>query len=254
MEDFNRETQIGLALGGGAVLGAAHVGVLRALQEKDIRIGAIAGTSIGALLAAMYAFGIPIDEIEEITLDLDWLDVTQISLSRYGLLSNEKMGELIDEVIGQVTFQDAGIPLAVVTADIRTGDKVIIDSGDVATAIMASTSLPGVYTPVEYQDRLLVDGGIVENVPISPLQSLGVEPIVGVDLLSKKALDPPDNIIGVMINAYNIAIRNAIRIQMEDADIVLAPDLSDFNMTGTDQVPELIRRGYDAVQVLGQSG
>ncbi len=251
MKELNSDAQIGLALGGGAVLGAAHVGILKALLEQGVRPAAITGTSIGAFIAAMHAFGLEMSEIEDIALDLDWLDISQISLSRYGLLSNEKMGALLDEVIGEVEFSRAEIPLAVVTADIRTGEKITLDSGDVATAVMASTCLPGIYTPVELRDRLLVDGGIVENVPVSPLQSMGVDTIIAVDLLSKKGFDQPDNIIDIMINAYNIATRNATRIQLEDADLVIAPDLSEFNMRDTRQIPDLIRIGYETVQLLG---
>jgi len=242
---------IGLALGGGAVLGAAHVGVLQALDEKGIRPAAITGTSIGAFIAAMYAFGVSLSEIEKIALDLDWLNISQISLSRYGLISNDKMGDLLDEVIGEVDFRAADIPLAMIAADIRTGEKVVLDSGDVAKAVMASTCLPGIYTPVEHQDHLLVDGGIVENVPVSPLKSMAVDSIIGVDLLSSQGLDSPDNIIDILVNAYNIATRNATKIQLEAADLVIAPDLSAFNMTDTGQVPNLIKAGYEATQLMG---
>jgi len=251
MKNENLGSNIGLALGGGAVLGAAHVGVFQALEDNGIRPAAITGTSIGAFIAAMYAFGLSLSEIEEIALDLDWLNISQVSLSRYGLLSNDKMGDLLDEVIGKVDFQEADITLAMIAADIRTGEKVVLDSGDVAMAVMASTCLPGIYTPVDHQEHLLVDGGIVENVPISPLKSMAVDSIIGVDLLSSQGLDSPDNIIDILVNAYNISTRNAIRIQLESADLVIAPDLSAFNMTDTGQVPELIQAGYEATQLIG---
>ena len=252
MATFSSTTKYGLALGGGAVLGAAHVGVLQALDEQSIRPAAITGTSIGAFIAAMYAFGLSISEIEEIALDLDWLNISQVSLSRYGLMSNDKMGDLLDEVIGEVDFQEADIPLAMIAADIRTGEKVVLDSGDVAKAVMASTCLPGIYTPVEHQDHLLVDGGIVENVPVSLLKHKTVDAIIGVDLLSSQGLDSPDNIIDILVNAYNISTRNVTQIQLEDADLVIAPDLSAFNMTDTGQVSELIQAGYDATRLLGK--
>lgn len=104
MKKLNKNKKIGLALGGGAVLGAAHIGVLRALEEFDISASYIAGTSIGAFVSAFYAFGKRWHEIEKIASDLKWLDVSGISLSRFGLLSNEKLGDLISEHIGDVTF------------------------------------------------------------------------------------------------------------------------------------------------------
>lgn len=249
MEHLKSRSNVGIALGGGAVLGAAHIGVLKALNEKNVQLTAITGTSIGALIAALYAFDLSLAAIEDFALELDWLNVSQISLSRFGLLSNEKMGDLLDEVIGEVDFRDASIPVAVIAADIRTGKKVVIDSGDVAKAVMASTCLPGIYTPVEYQNHLLVDGGIVENVPITPLKSMDVDTIIGVDILSSQGLDELDNIIDILVNAYNIATLNATRIQLEDADLVITPDLSAFNMTDTAQIPDLIEAGYDAVRL-----
>jgi len=250
MPQFASDARIGLALGGGSVLGAAHIGILKALGENGIHPAAISGTSIGAFIAAMYAFGLSVEAIEEIATELRWLDVSQIALSRYGLLSNDRMGELLAEVIGEVTFEEAEIPLSIIAADIRTGERVILNSGNVAPAVMASSSLPGIYSPMELDNHFLVDGGIVEVVPLSPLLYSGVDTIIGVDLLSKKGLDTPENIIDVMINAYNIATRNATSIQLEEADIVLAPDLSDFNMTDTNQVPDLIRKGYETAQIL----
>ncbi|MCA9743565.1 patatin-like phospholipase family protein, partial [candidate division KSB1 bacterium] len=114
---------MGLALGGGAVLGAAHIGVLKAFEENDIRLAALTGTSIGAFIAALYAFGKSADEISEFVHELDWLDVTSLSLSKFGLLSNEKMGERLTEILGEVRFDQAKIPFALVATDLSSGKK-----------------------------------------------------------------------------------------------------------------------------------
>lgn len=117
--------KIGLALGGGAVLGAAHVGVLKAIEEFDIEISYIAGTSIGAFVAAFCAFGKTPAEIEEIALKLTWMDISGISLFKNGLLSNEKLGDLISEHIGDKKIENAKIPLAMIATDISSGKKVV---------------------------------------------------------------------------------------------------------------------------------
>jgi len=235
---------IGLALGGGAVLGAAHIGVLRALNEFNISISYIAGTSIGAFVAAFYAFGKSCEEIREMTKDLNWLDVSEISLSRYGLLSNKKLGEVITEGIGDVDFDQAAVPLAMIATDIATGEKVILREGRVSTAAMASTCLPGIFRPVEIDERLLVDGGIVENVPITPLQEMGADVIIAVDLLAKRTYKKPENIIEVLVNTFNYTLIAATKVQTEAADILIQPDVSSFNMINTNQVNDLIEAGY----------
>lgn len=157
--------KIGLALGGGAVLGAAHVGVLRALDEQNIKINYITGTSIGALVAALFAFGKTWKEIELIALELKWLDITSITLSKYALLTNEKLGELLIKHIGNRNIEDSEIPLAFITTDISNGEKIVLNKGPVTTAVMASTCIPGIFKPIEIDGKMLVDGGIAENVP-----------------------------------------------------------------------------------------
>lgn len=239
-----KKGKIGLALGGGAVLGAAHIGVLKALEENKIPINFIAGTSIGAFVAALYAFKKDWQEIEKIALDLDWLDISAISLSQYGLLSNKKLGELIRKHIGDVQFEQADIPLTMIATDIANGKKVILTKGSVAEAVMASTCIPGVFIPVKIDDLLLVDGGIVENVPVTPLQEMGAKYTIAVDLNARRSLKKPENIIEVLINAFYFTMRTATQLQSQQADLIIKPDLSGFSLIDTKQTPDLIERGY----------
>lgn len=136
--------KLGLALGGGAALGAAHVGVLKAFDELKIKPEFISGTSIGAFVAAHYAFGTPIDELEEIALDLNWLDVGGFKLSKLGLLSNERLGEKILDQLGKVNIEESTIPLAMIATNISKGKKVVLKEGPLYKAVMASTCLPGI--------------------------------------------------------------------------------------------------------------
>lgn len=244
-KENGKKKSIGLALGGGSVLGAAHIGVLRSLQEFDIEISAVAGTSIGAMIGAFFAFGKSLEEIRDFALDLDWMDVSKISLSKYGLLSNKKIENKTREFLGEADFQDASLPLRIVACDIATGKKIVFSEGKVTTAIMASTCIPAVFVPVETDGKLLVDGGIVENVPISPLEGMDLDMIIGVDLNAKHAYKKPDNILDVVLNALDIALMNATHLQTKEADLLITPDLSDFNMIDTDQVEKLIEKGYE---------
>ncbi|MBN2424154.1 MAG: patatin-like phospholipase family protein [Calditrichaceae bacterium] len=248
---YRKNKKLGLALGGGAVLGAAHIGVLKAFEESDLTISYITGTSIGALIAAFCAFNKSSSEIEKIAKDINWPDISSISLSQFGLLSNEKLGKLIIENIGNVNIEDAAIPLSVIATDIANGQKVILKKGKLKEAVMASACIPGIFIPVEIDNKLLVDGGIVENVPTITLKNMGADYIVGVDLNAGNSHKKPDNIIEVLLNTFDFTIMTATKLQTAKANIIIKPGLSAFNMIDTDQVPDLIDAGYqEAVKVI----
>ncbi len=240
-----KKKKTGLALGGGAVLGAVHVGVLKVLKEKNITIDCISGTSIGAFIAALYAFGVSADDIEEVSKDLRWLDISEISLSKYGLMDNEKFGELLIEQIGDKNIEDANIPLRIIATDIASGEKVILEKGNLADAVRASACLPGIFKPVEIDGRLLVDGGIVENVPVTPLVDMGADHIIGVMLTVSAAAKRPEHIIEVMLNTFEFMITNISKPYLKDANVLIKPDLSSFDKVDTDQISDLIKKGYE---------
>lgn len=237
---------IGLALGGGAVLGAAHIGAIRAIQELDLEIEAISGTSIGAFIAALYSYGNDFSAIENIALDMAWTDITGFSLSKFGLFSNKKIRGFLAETIGEeATFEDAQLPLFIVATNITSGEKKILRSGDLADAVMASTCLPGIYKPIEIDGELYVDGGIVENVPISPLKEEGYSPIVAIDLNASQSYERPGSMVDVLINSFHFMMKTAAREQTRNADILIRPDLSKFNHIDSSQTEELIKAGYE---------
>jgi NTE family protein len=141
MKTIPSDKKIGLALSGGSVLGSAHIGVLKALKESEVEVDYIAGTSIGGLVAAFYAFGKSCEEMEGIAENIQWIDITKISLSNYALLSNEKLGQLIIDNLGEVSFSDSDIPFAVIATDIANGEKIIINEGNLKKAVMSKMFL-----------------------------------------------------------------------------------------------------------------
>lgn len=241
---MDKNKKIGLALGGGAALGAAHIGVLKALEELDIKISYVSGTSIGALIASLFAFGKGWEEMKEMAVELKWLDITEISLSKFGVLSNKSLGSLLKKYIGEVTFEEAAIPLAVVATNISNGKKVVLDTGPVAPAVMASTAIPGIFNPVTIEGQMLVDGGIVENVPVSPLKKMGAEYIIGVDLNAKYANPQPSNIVEILLNSFTFTLLTAAKIQTKVADVVIKPDLAPFSKMKISQMEKRIEVGY----------
>lgn len=240
-----KKKKIGLALGGGAALGGVHIGVLRALKKLEIKIDYISGTSVGALAACLHAFGVDCDEVEHIALETSWSDFSDLSLSKYGFMSNDKMKKLLKVNIGEPLIEDASIPLSIVATDISAGEKVVFRKGDAATAVMASSCIPGIFKPVNIGDRLLVDGGIVENVPVSPLLEHKPDAIIAVDLNSNGGYREPGNIFDVLLNSFHLTLDAISRIQTNKADIVIRPDLSDFNKIDVEQTPDLIQIGYE---------
>ncbi len=245
MTVVNKKPKIGLALGGGVVLGAAHIGVLQAIHELDIRVDYVTGTSIGAFIAALYAFGKPWYDIEEIAMGLEWVDTAALALSQYGLLSNQKLGEIVRNLIGDARFKEAKIPLGMVASDVVTGEKVMLTDGNVADAVMASSCIPGIFKPIRINGKMLIDGGLLENVPIMMAREMGAEYVIAVDLFTAShSHRTPDNLVDLLLNTYYSAMRNAARPYNQFADVVIAPDLSEFNLISTDQIPAIIQAGY----------
>ena len=239
--------KVGLALGGGAVLGAAHIGVLKALEQKGYGVTHITGTSIGAFVAGLYAFGVSVEKLEEIAVDLDWLDITSFKFSQMGILTNKKIGDMICEILGEKNIEDSPIPLAMIATDISAGRKVVMDKGPLHTAVMASTCLPGIFIPVERDDYLLVDGVLCENVPITPLRDLGAIDIIAVDLTTNRSYKRPEDIVDVLSNTFDIGLNNMIKEQIEDDDVLfIQPVLSAYNKADTRKTEQLIEEGYKA--------
>lgn len=236
----------GLALGGGVVYGAAHIGVLRAIEENKIRVDHISGTSIGALVGTLYAFGFDWRQIRDITKDLRWLKIAAVKLSKYGLLSNRKLRDLVLKHIGDVHFTDANLPLSIMATNIDNGEKVVIESGRVAEAVMASTCIPGLFAPVIKEKAMLVDGGLVENVPVSPLQKAGLEHIIAVDLNAGMGIERPSSIIDIMLNSFELMLNSAAFMHTQQADIMICPDLSAFKRTDFDKMESMIDVGYES--------
>jgi len=242
---IRRTKKIGLALGGGAALGAAHIGVLKAFDELNIQISFISGNSIGAFVATLFAFGKTWQEQEEISVGIKWLDVSKISISKYSLLTNKKIGQMIKDTIGDEEFGNSNIPLAIVASNLNSGKKIILKEGKVADAVMASTAIPGVFKPMDIDGKLLVDGGLVENVPVSPLKKMGAELTIGVNLNARRSFKKPENWFGVMINSYYTLIDSLAKVHTSKADLVIEPDLSGFSLIDTKNTKELIEKGYE---------
>ena len=248
MTNDDTTPRIGLALSGGAVLGAAHVGVLRVLEEEGIRTGWVAGTSAGAVIGALHAFGTPAQKIESLIRELSWLNVGNLRPSRLGLFSIARLGEFLIEALGDVDVEDSPLPLVVVATDIHTGERRRLRQGKLARAVMASACIPGIFAPVSWDGRLLVDGGIAEHLPIDAAHHLGAERVVGVDLHTAGLYPQPKTVIDVVLNASNILMHNTSRVAPGEGEIIVTPQLTAYSVVDTGHVPELIEEGRRAAR------
>lgn len=273
--------RIGLVLSGGGARGAAHVGVLKVLDEMRIPIDAIAGTSMGAVVGGLYASGMSTPEIEKLLRSVNWEDAFRDRppreelgfrrkqddrefLVRYALGLTDKgfvlprglvQGQKLEQVLRTASlpvaavqeFDRLPIPFRAVATDLETGEAVIIDSGDLVTAMRASMSAPGVFSPAEREGRLLVDGGLVENLPVDVARSMNVDVLIVVDvsfpLYASEDLKSP---IEITNQAFAILIRGRTRQQrslLGPSDIVIEPPLGRFPSADFGRVPHALRAG-----------
>lgn len=239
-----RKKKLGLALSGGATRGLAHIGVLQALEDNKIRPDYSSGTSIGSFAAALYAFGVSLKDIRKVGKSMTPINVSKLKLSRYALFSNEEICRLIQSVIGKARIEESQIPLAIMVVDIATGEKVVMQKGEVAPAVMASNAVSGLYRPIFIDGRMMMDGGIAEDVPISPLKPMGAEVVVAVNLSAERRYNTPNDIIDIILNAIDIAIDQNTKLQAGQADILIEPKLSVFPRMDVRKVDELIAEGY----------
>jgi len=242
------DSTLGLALGGGAILGAAHIGVLQALEEGGVEVTHLAGASMGALVGSLFAFGLSGKEIESLAEELRWPDVTGFFPSKLGLFSMDRLQATLRRHLGDVRIEDARIPLALLATDISTGEKVVMTEGELATAATASACVPGLFIPVEREGRLLVDGGLLENLPVSPLRAWGVDRIVAVDVHMGRQFHRPRTLPELLSNALDMALASAAREKAREADLVITPDTSSWSRREMDDIPALVREGYRAAR------
>lgn len=180
MERPGRHLTVGLVLSGGGARGFAHIGVLRVLEREGARYDVIAGTSMGAIIGALYAAGHRPDKIQEITATTTWRDVVDLSL-RSGLMKGDRLHDLLEAHL-PATFEELEIPLAIISTDIESGEEVVHTEGDLITAVRASAGFPGAFEPVYMDGRTLGDGGIVNNLPVSAALLMGANRTIASDV------------------------------------------------------------------------
>lgn len=274
MESYqeSKRPRIGLVLGGGGARGLAHIGIMQVLQREQIPIDLIAGTSMGGLVGALYAAGVPIETVEQEVSRLsrltEQIKLVDVNISSAGLsVGGRRIYNFMADLLGEdLTFADLRHPLSMVSVDIHTGREVILQGGLVIDAVRATISVPGIFEPVELGDYRLVDGGVLDNVPVDVAQSMGATRTIAVDVLpsfsrnmpglrpletglqlpfAPLALNEVYNVIMIMLAALTDS-----RLREFPPDLLIRPEIpaSITLMTGFSRAEEIILAGVHAAE------
>lgn len=242
--------RIGLALSGGAARGIAHVGVLRALEENNIPIDAIAGASAGAMIGGCYATGLSIERLEEMASTFRWRHTSRLSFSRLGLQSNARMEKFLRKHLPVTRFEDLKIPFAAMVTDVQKHETIVFrDTGDLPFAIRASCCVPALYAPVrDREGRFLIDGGLLNNLPIGHTRDLGADLVIAVDVNfdGVRFFDRPKTALGVLTHVFSAVERIVSNQERDTADLMIAPKVGHIRWDQTRHSKELIKLGYEA--------
>ncbi|MBB6216921.1 NTE family protein [Anaerosolibacter carboniphilus] len=240
---YKKDPTIGLALGGGAVWGISHIGVLKTLEDHRIPIHYISGTSIGALVGGLYAAGVSTDRLYSLALSTQWKNLSKLALPISGILSNEPMEGFIHHLIGNKTFSDLKTPFVAVTTDLLTGEDIILSSGKLSRAIRASTAIPGIFHPIVIDNHTLVDGGVVSNVPVQAVKSFGPDIVIAVNLVPSLEDWLPTTGLEVILKSLFIMQQKVVTRETSQADIVINLSMKGFSPMDFSKSKELYQKG-----------
>ncbi|MBN8487551.1 MAG: patatin-like phospholipase family protein [Burkholderiales bacterium] len=245
-----RPPLLGLALGGGAARGFAHIGVIQVLEEQGIRPQLVAGTSAGSLVAALYASGHSGADMGRMAQDMDESALTDWAFPGRGVLKGEALARFVRQQTGGLPIEQMKLPLGIVATDLADGQPILFRRGDVGSAVRASSAVPAVFQPVRINGREYVDGGLVSPVPVRYAREMGAEMVIAVDIST-----PPDggatgDALRLLLQTFSIMGRSINQWELKDADVVLRPTLG--GVAGTDFTARLraLKAGRDAAMAM----
>jgi NTE family protein len=215
--------KIALVLGGGAARGFAHVGVIKALEAQGIVPDIIVGTSAGSVVGALYAAGYNGFELQQLSMQMDESQVSDWSIPNRGVIKGEALQEFINKAVKQLSLEKMKKTFAVVATDLRSGEMIVFRTGNTGMAVRASSSVPGIFQPVNINGHEYVDGGLVAPVPVRVARSLGADFIIAVDISDKPQNNKTESSTEIMLQTFNIMGQTISRNELPDADVVIRP-------------------------------
>jgi NTE family protein len=233
-------------LGGGFARGIAHLGVLRILEQNEIPIDCIAGTSVGGLIGAAYASGTTIDQLAREASSIRFKDFGRWTFSRMGMASNERLEDFLHRFTTARKFEEMKIPLVVVAADLLSGESIHFTTGDLGIALRASCAYPGLFLPIEHEGRYLVDGFLTETVPAPAARALGAEVVISIHLEPGLLGSRPRNTIEVISRSFSIIQTRSSQPWRDATDVLIEPDVHHVLWDEFVKSPQLIAAGEKA--------
>jgi NTE family protein len=240
-----KRPRVGIALAGGFARGIAHIGVLRVLREAAIPVDVVSGTSVGALIATAYCAGTPLETMERVAHDTKFTDFGRWTPSWLGLATNHRLEQFVERMTPVKRFEELQKPLAIATTDINLGLPVYYHGGPLGPPLRASCAYPGLFVPVKYEGRTLVDGFLTALVPIEGALLLGAELIIAI-YLEAGAVDEPRTFTDVLSRSFTIIQKHADLEWRKEADIIIEPDVTPFLWDDFSKTSELVRAGEEA--------
>ena len=238
--------RIGLALGGGAAKGFAHIGVIKMLEANGLKPDVVSGTSAGSVVGALYASGLDPYALQQRAVALDEASIRDVSLFSGGIIKGQALQDYVNRTIGNRPFERMRVPFAAVSTKLATGERTIFIRGNVGQAVRASCSIPGVFEPAKIGDALYVDGGVVSPVPVDAARELGADFVIAVDISTRITGKTPDNLLGVVNQTITIMGQKLGEQELTRADVVIRPRVNDIGPADFEQRARAIVEGEKA--------
>lgn len=245
-----REPKIALVLGGGSAKGFAHVGVIRILEQEKIPIHMIVGTSVGSLIGGIYASNPDSFQLEWTAFKIEKNDILDFSLiySKLGPAQGVRLETFVEQTVKAKRIEDTKIPFYPIATDLNTGETVILEKGSLAKAIRASSAIPGIFVPVTFGNRMLVDGGVTNNIACDVARSKGADIVIAVNILKDIKDYRIDSLIDIIAQSINIAMHEANKAKLQYADVIIEPDIKGVSMFDFTQKKTLVEEGMKAAR------
>jgi NTE family protein len=249
---LNKDPIIGLALGGGAARGFAHIGVIKVLEANGIKPNIIVGTSAGSVISAVYASGISAIELQQIAIDLDEATITDwtnpFSGKMGGMIKGDALQSKVNQLVKNRPIEQMKIPLGIVATDLKTGNPILFQRGDTGQAVRASSSVPGIFMPTVIQGKEYVDGGLTSPVPIKFTRNLGADIVIAVNISSDPSDQQVSGILGTLLQTTTIMGRSITNWELPLADVLVVPQLPQMKSTDFKSRNAAILAGEVAMQ------
>ncbi|MCJ0763838.1 patatin-like phospholipase family protein [Variovorax terrae] len=247
-----RPPRIGLALGGGAARGFAHVGVIQVLEEAGIRPDYVVGTSAGSLVASLYASGKTGAQLQQVAETMEEAAFTDWTLPLFnrGMLRGEALARYVNAAVGNRLIENMALPLGIVATDLNSGQGMLFQRGDTGTAVRASSAVPAVFQPVKISGHEYVDGGLVSPVPVRFARQMGAELVIAVDISSAPEGNPAGDTLQILLQTFAIMGKSINNYELREADLVVRPALAGVKSADFTARRRAIEAGRAAMQQL----